>query len=79
MSWFNEFREEIAHDHRQIVDARARREGGPWVFDRAADAVRRFYRDRISGFAACGSLSSAERDDLLGLVEVLGRDDFPCR
>ncbi len=77
MTWFDEFRGEIIDDHRQIVEERRRRDGGPWDFERACESVRRFYRDRISGFAACGSLGDAERDTLLRLIDALGRDDFP--
>ena len=79
MSWFDEFRGEIIHDHRQILEARQRRAGGPWVFERAAAAVRVFYQERISGYASCGSVTTEERDSLLRLVDALGRDDFPGR
>lgn len=79
MTWFDEFRGEIIHDHRQILEARQRRQGGPWVFERSVEAVRDFYRERITGFASCGSVSAGERDSLLRLVETLGRDDFPLR
>ncbi len=79
MSWFDEFRGEILHDHRQIIEARQRRQGGPWVFERAAEAVRTFYRERISGYASCGSVTTEECDSLLRLVDALGCDDFPLR
>lgn len=79
MPWFDEFRGEIIHDHRQIIEARQQRQGGPWAFERAAEAVRSFYRDRITGYASCGSVTPAEREALLRLVDQLGQDDFPMR
>lgn len=77
--WVEEFRAEIVSDHRQIIDARARRAGGPWCFDHALERTRRFYRDRIGGFAACLSVTETEREELLRLVERLGTAAFPFK
>lgn len=76
MDWFEEFRREIEDDHARLTEARARRRGGPWSFEVAVERTRAFYRERIGGFARCGSIGAAERDRLLGLVEAMGTDAF---
>lgn len=70
--WVEEFRAEIASDHRALLHAREVRRGATWSFEGAVTATRRFYRERITGYATCGSVTEAEAAELLGLVDRLG-------
>ena len=70
--WVEEFRAELAADHHALLDARLQRQDTVWSFDRALAATRRFYVERITGYATCGSVTAAEAAELLGLVEGLG-------
>lgn len=70
--WVAEFRAEIASDRCALLEARDRRRGTSWSFLDAVALTRRFYVERITGYAACGSITEAELAELLDLVERLG-------
>ena len=81
--WFDEFRREIASDHRELCDARARRARrarrsgtSAWSFDHALERTRAFYTERFTGYARCGSITPEDLKLLLHMVETLGTDDF---
>jgi len=75
--WFDEFRREIASDHRELCEARARRRGtSAWSFDHALERTRAFYTERFTGYARCGSISPDDLKLLLHMVETLGTDNF---
>ena len=77
-TWYQEFRAEVVSDHEQLVHCRAEREArGDWSFDHAVQRTREFYVERFTGYQRVGSITLAERDDLLALVEALGTDAFP--
>ncbi|MBI5164990.1 MAG: hypothetical protein HY985_13945 [Magnetospirillum sp.] len=71
--WIDEFRDEIADDARALAEARAQRHGSAWSFATALARTQTFYRERIAGYCVCGSITAAERDALLTLVEAMGR------
>ena len=70
--WITEFAEEIADDDRALKDARSQRANNSWSYDVAVERTRQFYRDRITGYCNCGSVTIAEQDRLLQMVEALG-------
>ncbi|MGE5547903.1 MAG: hypothetical protein ACM33T_13450 [Solirubrobacterales bacterium] len=70
--WLAEFLAEIEDDRRQLADARRQRAGGPWSYERAVERTKHFYRERITAFAVCGSVTERERDELLARVEAIG-------
>ncbi|MBF0246721.1 MAG: hypothetical protein HQL36_01405 [Alphaproteobacteria bacterium] len=77
-SWYQEFRAEVVSDHRQLLacrEERARR--GDWSFDHARMRTQEFYRERITGYRRTESITQAECDELLELVEKLGAPEFP--
>ncbi len=73
--WIVEFAEEIAHDSRELAEARERRAGTAWSFEVAVARTQLFYRERITGFCICGSVTPEERDHLLNLVDKIGSHD----
>jgi len=76
-TWFEEFHAEVVSDHRQLLQCRAEREErGDWSFEHAVQRTREFYVERFTGYQRVGSITLGERDQLLALVEALGRDDF---
>ncbi|MBI2236797.1 MAG: hypothetical protein HYU60_07610 [Magnetospirillum sp.] len=72
--WVEEFRAEIDDDRRCLLEARQQRAGTSWSFAVAAERTRRYYIERITGFFVCGSVTEAERDELLRLVDGLTRE-----
>lgn len=70
--WIAEFSAEIHADARALADCRTQRAGTSWSYDTALARTRAFYVERISGFATCGSVSEAEKQELLRLVEGMG-------
>lgn len=78
-TWYEEFRTEVVSDHKQLLRCKAEREGrGDWSFDHAVKRTRQFYVERFTGYQRVGSITLAERDDLLALVNALGGDGFPA-
>ena len=76
-TWFEEFRAEVISDHKQLLQCRVDRAGrGDWSFDHAVKRTQEFYVERITGYQRVGSISLAERDALLALVEALGSTAF---
>ncbi|HFQ14738.1 MAG TPA: hypothetical protein ENK41_00160, partial [Rhodobacteraceae bacterium] len=74
--WFDEFRREIASDHRELCEARRRRAGSSgWSFDHALKRTRVFYSDRFTGYARCGSITAEDLARLMRMVETLGTAD----
>jgi hypothetical protein len=69
--WIEEFAAEIADDALALRDARTQRAGTAWSFDVAAERTKKFYRERITGYCICGSVTETERDRLLAMVEAL--------
>lgn len=80
-TWFEEFRAEVFSDHRQLVEQRERMAARPdvasWSFDTALARTRTFYVERFTGYQRVGSITEAELEILMDLVEKLGTDDFP--
>lgn len=70
--WIEEFKNEIVADARSLADARQQRAGGPWSYEGALERTKQFYRERITGFCVCRSITESERDELLVMVEALG-------
>jgi len=76
-SWFEEFHAEVVSDHKQLLLCRAERAGrGDWSFDHAVKRTQEFYVERFTGYQRVGSITEAERDALLALVDALGSDGF---
>lgn len=71
-SWLNEFKAEIEDDRRMLADAKHRRAGGVWSHAKALERTQAFYRQRITAFAECGTITEKERDQLLRVIEGLG-------
>lgn len=69
--WFHEFKAEIERDARELLAARDARPPGSWSYKEAAVRTRDFYLERITGYATCLSITEAERDELLALIERL--------
>lgn len=78
-TWYEEFRAEVVSDHKQLLQCKAEREGrGDWSFEHAVKRTQQFYVERFTGYQRVGSITLAERDDLLALVDALGGDGFPA-
>ncbi len=69
--WFQEFKAEIERDARELQAARTERPPERWSYEKAVASTRQFYLDRITGYATCLSITEAERDELLKLLETL--------
>lgn len=77
-TWFDEFLNEVVSDHRQLLACRESRRGhNGWSFEHAVKRTQSFYDERFNGYHKVGSITRAQLDRLLVLVEALGRDDFP--
>ncbi|MDA8229829.1 MAG: hypothetical protein M0006_00660 [Magnetospirillum sp.] len=74
--WVEEFRNEIIADIRALDDARRQRAGGPWSYEEALERTKDFYRQRITGFCTCHSISERERDQLLAVVEDMAGEPW---
>lgn len=78
-TWYQEFRAEVVSDHKQLLQCKVEREGrGDWSFEHAVKRTQQFYVERFTGYQRVGSITLAERDDLLALVDALGGDGFPA-
>jgi len=76
-TWVEEFRNELIDDHNALLEARARRKKSrTWSFAVARNRTQTFYRERLTGFARCGSITASELEDLLALVERIGLAEF---
>jgi len=76
-TWVEEFRNELIDDHTALLEAESwRKKSKNWSFDVARERTQTFYRERLTGFARCGSISADELEDLLRLVEQLGLTEF---
>ncbi|HEY9163408.1 MAG TPA: hypothetical protein VIN57_02270 [Magnetovibrio sp.] len=76
-TWYAEFHAEVVSDHKQLLQCRADRAGrSDWSFDHAVKRTQEFYRERFTGYQRVGSISLAECDALLALVEALGSEQF---
>ena len=74
--WREEFRHELVTEHQELMACARQRAGTNWSFDKARAATRAYFRDRLTGYCTCGSITPADRDRLLALVETLGTPDF---
>lgn len=75
--WVEEFRNELVDDHKALLEALERRKSsGQWSFDVALSRTQVFYRERLTGFARCGSINTAELKMLLELVDQMGSQEF---
>jgi len=75
--WVEEFRNELVDDHKALLEAQERRKpSGRWSFDVALSRTQAFYRERLTGFARCGSINTAELKMLLELVDHMGTHEF---
>ena len=78
-NWDEEFRNELIDDHRALLEAQAhRKKSGTWSFAKALERTRIFYRERLTGFARCGSISEKELETLMLMVEQMGTEEFPA-
>lgn len=76
-TWFEEFKAEVASDHKQLIACRAARQGrGDWSFDHAVERTRAFYAERFTGYQRVGSITEGELAALMALVEALGTEGF---
>ena len=75
--WVEEFRNELVDDHKALLEALERRkQSRRWSFDVALSRTQTFYRERLTGFARCGSINTAELKMLLELVDQMGSNEF---
>lgn len=72
-SWLKEFKAEIEDDRRMLADVKHRRAGSQWSHTKALERTQAFYRQRISSFAECGTITVKQKDQLLAMVDGMGR------
>jgi len=77
--WLEEFRNEIVDDHRSLLEKQSRQQkASSWSFKVALERTQLFYRERLTGFARCGSISENELKELLKMVAQMGSKRFPA-
>lgn len=73
--WLKEIKAEIQEECRQLAAERDHRACLSWSRDKATERTKCFYRKKVEGLAASGTISAKERVELLALVEGLGNQN----